>query len=211
MTLEPVPRGEQFRSRRLRDQVRALVDSALDRVFDEPLEIRSNDEFARAMLEHPSGARAGAAAGALAGFVALARPAAERGLRILRTSGKAPVPAAKAAKYAAIALPVTITLASTARRGVRELQVIASYVIHKLRDEGVDPGRDTVRALALSLYLDPERPPDRTLTPGRAAGRLTRAWALRSLGADSDVAVHRRTRALLDAFDRLDCGTPGLP
>jgi hypothetical protein len=184
--------------------VRALVDRALDRVFDEPFDIRSDDDFARVMLEHPNAGRAGAAAGALAGFIAIARPMAERGLRFVRTSGKAPVPAAKAAKYAAIALPITIQLGSVTRQGVRELQVLASYVIHRFRAEGIVAGRDTVQAVTLSLYLDPERPVDLTLTPGRASGRLMRTWAFRSLGTDGEVAVHRRTRALLDALDRLD-------
>lgn len=119
---------------RLTDQVRALVDGALDRVFDEPFDIRSDADFMRILLDPATNAgRTGATASALAGFVTMVTPFAERTLRLLRTGSKAPIPAARAAKYAAVAVPIGVQVSATVRRGVRELQALASYLIHELR------------------------------------------------------------------------------
>jgi len=67
------------------DQVRTMVDTALDRVFDEPFDIRSDTDFERILLEPAGAGRPGAAASALAGFVAMATPIAQRALRLVRT------------------------------------------------------------------------------------------------------------------------------
>jgi hypothetical protein len=190
---------------RLTDQVRALVDSALDRVFDEPFDIRSDADFLRVILEPASNVgRTGATASALAGFVTMMTPFATRALRMLRTGGKAPLPGAKAAKYAAIAVPIGVQLSATVRRGVRELQALASYLIHEMRIRGIEPDRDVVRALTLSLYIDPDRRPPLHANPRRIATSLSRVWIFRALGTDSDHHVRRRGEAWIDAVARLD-------
>ena len=189
---------------RTTDQVRALVDSALDRVFDEPFDVRSDTDFERILLEPASTGRPGAAASALAGFVAMATPFAERTLRIVRTGSKAPIPAAKAAKYAAIAVPIGVQLSSTVRRGVRELQALASFIIWRLRDEGIEPERAFVRALTVSLYIDADRRPNLHIPPRRAATSLSRVWIFRAIGTDSESHVFKRGQAWVAALDRLD-------
>ena len=98
------------------------------------------------MLEHHGGGGPGAlaSAGAIAAFVRSATPIAERVLRLARVgtsaAGKAYLPA-RVAKYALVAIPVAMSLTGSARRGVHEIQVLASYLVHRLRDEGVEPDR----------------------------------------------------------------------
>ena len=191
--------------KRITEQVRALVDGALDRVFDEPFDIRSDADFLRVVLAPLSNAgRTGATASALAGFVTMITPFAERTLRLLRTGAKAPLPGVKAAKYAAVAVPIGVQLSTTVRRGVRELQAIASYLVHELRTQGIEPDRDLVRGLTLSLYLDPDRRPHLTADPRRVALSLSRVWVLRALGTDSEQHVRRRGEAWIQAIERLD-------
>ena len=186
------------------DQVRAMVDGALDRVFDEPFDIRSDTDFERILLESGSTGRQGSAASALAGLVVMATPFAERTLRIVRTGSKAPIPAAKAAKYAAIAVPIGVQLSSTVRRGIRELQALASFIMWRLRDEGIEPERSFVRALTVSLYVDADRRPDFQTPSRRVAASLSRVWILRAIGTDSESHVFKRGQAWIAALDRLD-------
>jgi len=186
------------------DQVRTMVDTALDRVFDEPFDIRSDTDFERILLEPAGAGRPGAAASALAGFVAMATPIAQRALRLVRTGSKAPIPAAKAAKYAAIAVPIGVQLSSTVRRGIRELQALASFIIWRLRDEGIEPERSFVRALTVSLYVDADRRPNLDVAPSRVAASLTRVWILRAIGTDSEAHVFKRGQSWVAALDRLD-------
>jgi hypothetical protein len=205
----PSPRTSPFARlvdlpQRTTDQVRTLVDGALDRMFDEPFDIRSDTDFERILLEPASTGRPGAAASALAGFVAMATPFAERTLRIVRTGSKAPIPAAKAAKYAAIAVPIGVQLSSTVRRGIRELQALASFVIWRLRDEGIEPERSFVRALTVSLYVNPDRRPNLSIPSRRVAASLTRVWIFRAIGTDSESHVFKRGQAWIAALDRLD-------
>ncbi len=205
----PGPRSSPFARlvdfpHRTTDQVRTMVDGALDRVFDEPFDVRSDTDFERILLEPASTGRPGAAASALAGFVAMATPFAERTIRIMRTGSKAPIPAARAAKYAAIAVPIGVQLSSTVRRGIRELQALASFIIWRLRDEGIEPERSFVRALTVSLYVDPDRRPNLNMPSRRVAGSLTRVWIFRAIGTDSESHVFKRGQAWIAALDRLD-------
>ena len=181
-----------------------MVDGALDRVFDEPFDIRSDTDFERILLESGSTGRQGSAASALAGLVVMATPFAERTLRIVRTGSKAPIPAAKAAKYAAIAVPIGVQLSSTVRRGIRELQALASFIMWRLRDEGIEPERSFVRALTVSLYVDADRRPDFQTPSRRVAASLSRVWILRAIGTDSESHVFKRGQAWIAALDRLD-------
>ncbi len=202
MTLEPVPRpepanGPRTVSAQLTDRARRMVDSALDRVFNEPFEIRSEDDFERVMTEHRA-TMSFASAGALAGFVERALPLAKLSTK---AGKKVPMPAIK---YTLAAIPIAMQLGSSVRHGVREVQVLASYLIHRLRESGVEPRRGLVTALALSISLDPERRPDLGLTPGRAGAGLARLWIMRSVRTESGKSVGRRARSEAAAVDRLD-------
>ena len=81
MTLEPVPRpsassGARAVPGQLTDRARRMIDHALDRVFDEPYEIHSEDDVERVMTEHRA-TMSFASSAALAGFVERALPLAK--------------------------------------------------------------------------------------------------------------------------------------
>jgi hypothetical protein len=193
---------------RANDRARALVDSAIDRVFDQPFDVRTADELERLVAEGPIGSGPGAAATSLGAFVAAAMPLAQRALRIASKSSKVatklPVPSSKVVRVGMASLPVALRLGTTTRRGVRELQLLASYVINRLRAAGVEPDRGLVQALTLSLYADPARPPALDTTGSRWTGAITRQWVLRSLSGEGETAVRARARREAEALDRLD-------
>ena len=163
---------------RLNDRSRAVVDGALDRVFAEPYAVATPEEFERLMLEHHGSHGPGglASAGAIAAFVRSSTPIAERALKYARVgsnaAGKTPFVGAKAMKYAVMAIPVALSLTSSARRGVHELQVLASFLIGRFRAEGIEPDRALVRALTIAVTLDPDRRIQLdALTPKASGGR----------------------------------------
>jgi hypothetical protein len=192
----------------LNQRVRTLVDAALDRVFDEPFDVRSAAELEDLMAAGPIGTGPGPAATSLGAFVAAATPLTRRALAIASKSSKvatkAPLPSSKAIKIGLASIPIAVRLSTTTRHGIRELQLLASYVITRLRAAGVDPDRGLVRSLTLSLYVDPARRPALDPPGSRTAGAVARQWVLRSLGGDAESAVRARARRQAEALDRLD-------
>jgi hypothetical protein len=87
------------------------------------------------------------------------------------------------------------------RTGVRELQVLASLVAHRLEHvTGAPSDPALVKKLAIDLYLDPKRTP-RLADDRLRLVRLTRRWVLS--GALGRKTSKRAARAL-DAAERLD-------
>ena len=116
---------------------------------------------------------------------------------------------AKAVKYAVMAIPVALSLTSSARRGVHELQVLASFLIGRFRAEGIEPDRALVRALTIAITLDPDRriqldPSTDASTGAGRIGGLGGQWIFRSIGNDSTSAVRKRAERQLAAVERLD-------
>jgi hypothetical protein len=194
-------------------RVRALIDGALDRVFDEPFDVRTAEELENLVAAGPVGVGAAPAATTLTAFVAAATPMARRAFAMAMKSGKiagkTPLPSSKAFKVGMASIPIALRLSTTSRRGVRELQLLASYLINRLRAVGVTADRGLVRSLTLSLYLDPARRPVLDIPVGRAAGGVARQWVLRSLGGDAENAVRARARRQAEAIDRLDLADVG--
>ena len=195
-------------------RVRALVDGALDRVFDEPYDVRTAEEFEDLVAEgHGAGGSAPTAASVTA-FVAAATPMARRALSVAskssKVASKAPLPSSKALKIGLASIPIALRLGTTSRRGVRELQLLASYLITQLRAARVDPDRDLVRSLTMSLYLDPARRPSLDPPNARNAGAVARQWVLRSLGGDAEPTVRARARRQAEAIGRLDLAELGV-
>ncbi len=94
-----------------------------------------------------------------------------------------------------------VSMGVAVRTGVREIQIIASLVAHRLEQATgapSDPG--LVKKLAIDLYLKPKREPNLTDDKLRLA-RLTRKWVL--LGAFGRKTSKRAAKAL-DAAERLD-------
>ena len=197
----------QDATQRLNQQARSLVERSLDRVFDEPYAVLADEDFERLMTEHhvASGPGLLASAGAIAAFVRTATPVAERALKLARVgtnaAGKAYVPA-RVAKYTLAIVPVAMSLTGVTRRGIHELQVLASFLIFRFRAAGIEPDRALVRALTLAIARDPDRRPQ--LDGARAGAGIGMQWIMRSIGKDSASAVRRRARAQLAAVDRLD-------
>jgi hypothetical protein len=195
---------------RLNDRSRAVVDSALDRVFAEPYAVTTPDDFVRLMVERGGahGPNALATAGAITAFVRSATPIAERLFKVASVSSsaaaKTPFMPAKLVKYAVAAIPVALSLTGSARRGVHELQVLASFLIHRFRAEGIDPDRGLVRALTVAITLDPDRRPQLDAGAGKIGAGLGGQWIFRSVGHDSTTAVRKRAELQLGAVERLD-------
>jgi len=89
----------------------------------------------------------------------------------------------------------------TVRNGVRELQVLASLIAHRLEEASGRPSDPAlVKKLALDLYLDPKRAPD--MRDHRLhLVRLTRKWVLSGTFGRS---TSKRAARALDAAERLD-------
>ena len=94
-----------------------------------------------------------------------------------------------AIKYTIAAIPIAMQLGNSVRHGIREVQVLASYLIHRAARSGRSSRkRGLVTALALSISLDPERRPDLEPHPGAAARRarpaLDHALDAQGIGQD---------------------------
>jgi hypothetical protein len=104
-------------------------------------------------------------------------------------------------------VPVVFTAATVAavatqvRAGVREVQVLGSYLAHRLQTiTGVPADPELVKRLTVELYLHPTRRPDLTGRRPRVGG-LLRRWLLRgALGRDTSAT----TSKALKAAEKLD-------
>jgi len=95
----------------------------------------------------------------------------------------------------------TVSVGIAVRGGVRELQVLAALVAHRLEAEHGRPADPAlVKRLAVDLYLDPKRTPELRGDRLRLV-RLTRTWILS--GAVGRNTSKRATKAL-DAAEKLD-------
>jgi hypothetical protein len=87
---------------------------------------------------------------------------------------------------------------------VRELQVIASLIAHRIEQTAGAPADPAlVRKLAIDLYLHPKRAPDPT-DDGLHLVRLSRRWVLSgAFGRNTS----KHAEKALDAAERLDAST----
>lgn len=165
-----------------------LVDAALDRVLVGDQRVMSaaegkgllaSDDDLEGLSDH------------VQRFVAIATPtlrALGRGARFSRMPW---------ALIASSAVSITVTT----RVGVRELQVIGSFVAHRLEvATGARPDPALVKKIAVELYVDPKRTPDVSDRSLRLH-RVVRRWLTTgALGTDT----RRRAYRSLDAVERLD-------
>jgi len=101
----------------------------------------------------------------------------------------------------AVAASSSVSIGVSVRTGVRELQVLASLVAHRLEQAtGAPSDPALVKKLAVDLYLNPKRTVDLSDDRVRLV-RLTRRWVLS--GAFGRKTSKRLGRAL-DAAERLD-------
>jgi hypothetical protein len=95
----------------------------------------------------------------------------------------------------------TVSVGIAIRTGVRELQVIAALVNHRLESaHGVQPDPALVKRVAVELYLEPKHAPDLSGDRLRLL-RLTRKWIVS--GAFGRNTSKQATKAL-SAAEKLD-------
>jgi hypothetical protein len=165
-----------------------VVAQAFDRVLSSDLRVSSAAEGKRLLAEDDS---TEGVADAVQRFVGLATPIVRvvaRGARFTR------VPWALAASS-------TVSIGVTVRAGVRELQVLAALLAHRLeQDTGAPPERALLQKLTLELYLSPRRTPD-VSDLRLPIVRLARRWIVSgALGRDT----RGKAGKALDAAERLD-------
>jgi hypothetical protein len=179
--------GAQQQIDALVDAVAALVDRAVDHVLLTGEEVTSAAQGKELLT--PTEEVEELAAG-IQRVVVLAVP-------VVRTL-------ARGARFTRVPWVMVISTATSiglaVRTGVRELQVLAALLAHRLEQAtgAADPA--LVKKLAVDVYLDPKRFPD--LGDDRLhLLRLTRRWVLRgALGRDTA----KQARRALDAAERLD-------
>jgi hypothetical protein len=171
-----------------------LYDRAIDSVLSTPYEVRTVDE-ALAMIEAEAG---GVFDGkALGEQVQLAAVALTPILRRIRWVEK--VPGMKRLPFLA-GVVTAANVAMVLKRGVREVQIVGSYLAHRLREAtGSAPDPALVKAVAVQLYTEPNRRP---VAGGRIRfARLLRKWLVRGvLGRDTQ----KRARNAVFAVAQLD-------
>jgi hypothetical protein len=173
------------------DAVTSLYDAALNRVLARPYEVRTADE-AKALLDAKGD---DALAPLIERAAVLGAPVARQLLKTKRAAsvvGK--VPGLRRLPFLATIMSVA-GAAGLLRRGVRDVQVIGSYLARRFPD--ADP--EVLKSLTVQLYLHPRRRP-RPDDPAPTT-RLLRAWLVRGvLGRERKANAERA----LDAVDRLD-------
>jgi hypothetical protein len=180
--------GARKASDALVEAVGGLVDDAVDRVLLTGERVASAAEGERLLA---GGAVLEARADKIQKFVVAAVPVVRtlaRGARFTR------VPWVMVASS-------TITTGVAVRAGVRELQVLASLVAHRLEQAAGAPADPAlVKRVTIGLYLEPKRTPDPADGRLRLL-RLARRWVLS--GAFGRSTAKQATKALR-AAERLD-------
>jgi hypothetical protein len=173
--------------------VGSLYDRVIDRVLARPYQVATADE-ARALLDDPERIDVSAFADQIQQVAIIALPLARR-VGVLRR-----VPGVKRVPWV-LSLVTVANVARAIRQGVREVQVVGSYVASRLHAAtGEPPDPQLVKHLTVQLYLSPSRRP--LLGSGRIpAGRLLRRWLTYGLvGRTTNKAADRA----IGAVERLD-------
>ena len=196
---------EAIRERReaVRDRTQELVDAALDRVFDEPLPVPDGNA-ARVLLADDRLVTDSAEVGQrLTRFAVVGAPVVLTVWRRIgptaRLAGRV-TPGGRSVRMALALVPATAALIGSTRHGVHELQVLASLLVARFRAAGITPDRGLVRAVTLSVYLDPGRPPDLDARVTNSSTALARRWITRTIpwwfSGDPSKKTNRRIKAI---------------
>jgi hypothetical protein len=183
-----------FSRRDVIQSIGRLYDRAIDSVLSTPYEVRTADE-ALAMIEAEAG---GVFDGkALAEQVQTAAVLLTPVLRRLRWFER--LPGVRKLPFIA-GVMTAANVAVVLRRGVREVQIVSSYLAHRLREATGDaPDPSLVKAVAVQVYTEPNRRP----VAGERIrfARLLRRWLVRGVfGRDTQ----KRARNAVFAVAQLD-------
>jgi len=165
-----------------------VVSQAVGRVLSSDLRVTTAGEGKRLLAEDDGTEEV---ADAIQRFVGLATPIVRvvaRGARFTRVPW-------------VLVASTTVSIGVTVRVGVRELQVLAALLAHRLEQEtGAAPDPALLQKLALELYLSPRRTPD-TSDLRLPVVRLARRWIVSgALGRDT----RGKTAKALDRAELLD-------
>jgi len=188
-------------AQRARLYLSGLVEAAVDRVFFEPLDVANEAEALALLSDREDGSRMRAA---MLGATEWAFARFARRRLLPRLGGK--VALWTGGKTAGkVILPVTLSIEVTlaARDGVRELQVLGSFLMSRLRAAGLPVEGDLVRRATTSLYLYPGRRPDFRRSGAQLATTVARRWLLAAVPGLGRRRM-RDTTARVRAVDRLD-------
>lgn len=165
-------------------QVEGVLDRVAARAVAAPLEVRTVDDARERLLQAPGGG-----SGAASWVAALAG----RTKRSLSFRGRA-IPLSVAAKLGS-------EIVSSFRLGAYELEVLASLLVHRLRDAGLPVDARAVQRAVVNVYVSPGRDAEAFRRPEIASASLAALWVGRMLAVEP--AVGRVTKAA-DALLRLD-------
>jgi len=184
-TAAGVPRAVAGLPRAAASAAQSLYDRAIDRVLARPYEVTTADE-ARAVLDNPDAIDVSAFADQIQQVALVAMPLVRRVGRLRRVPGVKKVPW--------VFSIVTITnLTRSIRQGVREVQIIGSYLAARIEHTtGAPPDPDLVKRLTVQLYLSPTRKADPTVPESVEARKLLQRWLFNGiLGRTSNKAAVR--------------------
>jgi hypothetical protein len=170
-------------------QVETLLDRVVTRAVDDPLDVHTVGD-ARALLDEAPRGTGGTAAwlAALAG----------RTKRTVSFRGRA-VPLTMAAKLGS-------EVVASFRLGAYELEVLASLLVHRLRDAHLEVDPRTVQRVTVNAYVWPRRARDVVRRRQVAPASLAGLWLGRVLAVEPAVGrVSKAAEALLG----LDLGEVG--
>lgn len=179
------------RSEDTRRRLAGIVERALDTVFEANFDVRSSWE-ALELLDAPE-TRVKESVARRATEWAATRAVVRVGSRFgARVAGRLAVPVGLAVEFG-----------FAARDGVRELQVLAGFLVHRLRAGGHPVDRELVRRATLAVYLEPGRRPDLRTPVARRTLAVARVWSVDAIPL-TDRRRQQRTRTRVDVIARLD-------
>jgi hypothetical protein len=202
-TAASVPRAVVGLPKAAASAAQSLYDRAIDRVLARPYEITTADQ-ARAVLDDPDAIDVSAFADQIQQVALFTMPIVRRIGRFRKVPGVRKIPW--------VFSLVTITnLTRSIRQGVREVQVIGSYLAARIEHAtGRPPDPDLVKRLTVQLYLSPTRKADLTVPENLEARKLLQRWLFNGfLGRTTNKTAVRA----IGAVERLDVSAllRGLP
>lgn len=141
------------------------LDRVLERVVRQPAGVATSAQLTASLQrlrDDPGGA------GSLATLLA-SSALAGRTIRL----GARRLPAIAAVTGSATALTIVA-------RGLREVRLLASHLVHRARAEGIEVDAAALRSIVLQIYLRPDDAPSREAPPSMLTARVASGWVRRA-------------------------------
>lgn len=191
----------------IRYRTGAAVDAILDKIVSEPFDLASSEEAVALMAEPPPESALFASIPTVAALAARGGAMYRKFRAAKSASSTAGGPAGVTMMVVtAAAVAATTRFLTSVRWGLRDIQVMASYLSRRSRIEGLELEPGLARSLTISAYLDPRRHAGLDYANVRGAGALVGAWSTQMIANRGEVATGKRARERIDALDRYDLG-----